>query len=252
MLNIQKQFITFNRTVRSVKPSNIVIHSTGNTSDTAQNNHDYFAGGDRGASADFFVDDTDIIQIIDSDNYYSWQVGDGHGKYGISNANSVGIEMCGTGGGNISDITINNTVELTRYLMNYYNIGIDNVVRHYDASRKSCPYQFEQNNWSRWYDFKNRVANGVITGEWLKGTAPGKEDKWWYKHSDGSYSTSTWEQIEGEWYYFDYQGYMSTGWIYTTADANYYYCYSNGKMAHDIVLWDAWKFDSNGVGTKII
>ena len=66
MLNIQKQFISYNRSVRTQSIKYIVIHSTGNVGDTAQNNHDYFASGNRGASADFFVDDNNIIQIIDN------------------------------------------------------------------------------------------------------------------------------------------------------------------------------------------
>ena len=65
MLEIQKQFINYNRSFRSQAIKYIVIHSTGNTNDTAQNNHDYFARCNRGSSADFFVDDNNIIQIID-------------------------------------------------------------------------------------------------------------------------------------------------------------------------------------------
>jgi N-acetylmuramoyl-L-alanine amidase CwlA len=251
MLDIQKQFINYNRSSRSQSIKYIVIHSTGNTNDTAQNNHDYFAGGNRGASADFFVDDNNIIQIIDSDNYYSWAVGDGHSKYGISNSNSISIEMCGTNNGNISDKTINNTVELTQYLMNRYNIDIEHVVRHYDASRKSCPYQFQSNNWSRWYDFKERVKNGVKKGEWLKGTAEGKTDKWWYKHADGSYTKQDFEYIDGNWYYFDYEGYMITGWLHLTSTGYDYYFYSDGIMAHDCELWGTYRFDENGHATKL-
>ena len=145
-MNISKQFIGYNKSVRTQSIKYIVIHSTGNSGDTAQNNHDYFASGNRGASADFFVDDNNVIQIIDSDNYYSWHCGDGHGAYGISNSNSIGIEMCGTNNGNISEATINNTIELVKILQSKYNIDNDHVVRHYDASRKCCPSQFSNNN----------------------------------------------------------------------------------------------------------
>ena len=83
-------------------------------------------------------------------------------------------------------------------------------------------------------------------GEWIK------DDKgWWYKHSDGSYTKSDFELIDGEWYYFDCNGYMITGWLYlTSTDCNYYF-YSNGQMAHDCELWGTWKFDCNGHGSKI-
>ena len=218
MLEIQKQFINYNRSSRSQDIRYIVIHSTGNTGDTAQNNHDYFAGGNRNASADFFVDDSNIIQIIDSDNYYSWHCGDGKGAYVISNSNSIAIEMCGTDGGNISDTTVNNTVELVQYLMKKYSIDINHVVRHYDASRKSCPYQFMSNSWARWYDFKERVsANASVSGNWILDNTG-----WWYKHSDGSYTKDGWEKIDNKWYLFDSKGYMLYGWQYSSG-ANWYY-----------------------------
>ena len=243
LLEIQKQFINYNKSARSQKIKYIVIHSTGNVGDTAQNNRDYFSGGNRGSSADWFVDDNNAIQIIDSDNYYSWHCGDGHGKYGITNSTSIGIEMCGTDNGNISNTTINNTIELVKMLQSKYNIDNGHVVRHYDASRKCCPSQFSYNNWERWNDFKQRLENATGKGEWLQ-----DEVGWWYKHADGSYTKCDWEQIDGKWYYFDYKGYMCTGWI--QAKGKDYLLYSNGEMAHDCELY-GYRFDSNGVATKI-
>ena len=83
-------------------------------------------------------------------------------------------------------------------------------------------------------------------GEWIQ-----DDTGWWYKHSDGSYTKCDWEKIDGEWYYFDYKGYMVTGWLHLTSNNKDYYFYSNGKMAHDCELWGTYKFDSNGVATKI-
>ena len=71
-LTISKQFISYNRSSRSESPIYIVIHDTGDPGATAQNEHDYFTGGYRQSSADYFVDSENIIQIIDTDNYYSW------------------------------------------------------------------------------------------------------------------------------------------------------------------------------------
>lgn len=215
-MEISKQFITYNRSVRSQNIKYIVIHSTGNTNDTAQNNHDYFAGGNRGASADFFVDDYNIIQIIDSDNYYSWAVGDGHGMNGITNGNSVSIEMCGTANGNISEKTIENTLELTKYLMNKYGLDESRVVRHYDASYKSCPYQFQSNNWSRWWNFKSRL-NGKYKIGW------NKDNTGWYYSTDGNnYYKNEWRKIDGYWYSFDENGYARKGW-FKDEDSRWYY-----------------------------
>jgi N-acetylmuramoyl-L-alanine amidase CwlA len=158
MLQIQQKFINFNKTNRSVKPSYIVVHDTADPSATAQNEHDYFNGGDRQASADIFVDDNNIIQIIDTDNCYSWAVGDGRGNFGITNSNSMSVEMCLDASGNPSESTINNTLDTVRYFMSKYEVSIDRVVRHYDASRKCCPCSFSANNWSKWNEFKSRLA----------------------------------------------------------------------------------------------
>ncbi|MDO4415129.1 MAG: hypothetical protein Q4C20_08615 [Erysipelotrichaceae bacterium] len=46
-------------------------------------------------------------------------------------------------------------------------------------------------------------------GTWIQAA----DGRWWYQHSDGSYTTSDWEYINGKWYYFDSEGWMVTGWI---------------------------------------
>lgn len=62
--------------------------------------------------------------------------------------------------GSVTTKTEANTIELLQYLMKKYNISIDRVVRHYDASRKNCPAQFNlDKKWTRWYVFKNKLMN---------------------------------------------------------------------------------------------
>ncbi|CEN78345.1 N-acetylmuramoyl-L-alanine amidase [Paraclostridium sordellii] len=65
--------------------------------------------------------------------------------------------MCRTDNGRISEKTVANTLELTKYLMEKYGIDADCVVRHYDASRKDCPSALHNNNWDRWWNFKQRL-----------------------------------------------------------------------------------------------
>lgn len=49
----------------------------------------------REASADFGVDDLNIVQFNPNPlKYYCWSVGNGKGKYGITNSNSISIEIC--------------------------------------------------------------------------------------------------------------------------------------------------------------
>lgn len=52
---------------------------------------------------------------------------------------------------------------------------------------------------------------------------------WWNKEGD-SYSVG-WKNIEGEWYYFDDNGYMKTGWI--QSENKWYYLYDCGTMARN-------------------
>ena len=61
------------------------------------------------------------------------------------------------------------------------------------------------------------------SGSWIKSGS-----RWWYKHSDGSYTTNGWEQINGTWYYFDSEGWMKTGWI--KESGNWYYLNTSGAM----------------------
>ena len=132
----------------------IVIHDTGNTSKGADANahFSFFNSADRQSSAHYFVDDTQVLRIIkDSDK--AWHCGDGNGKYGITNENSLGIEICINMNGNFN-IAFDKAAELTSFLMKKYNITLENVVRHYDASRKICPNSMSKNNWEKWNKFK--------------------------------------------------------------------------------------------------
>ena len=158
-MKINKKQIAYNRTSRNQKPVYIVIHDTGNTGKGANANahFNYFNGGNRNASADFFVDDTQILQVNDYNKFYTWHCGDGRGKYGITNRNSIGIEMCINSDGSY-DAAFNKTIELTKYLMQELNIDINHVVRHYDASRKNCPASMSKNSWALWQGFKAKLT----------------------------------------------------------------------------------------------
>lgn len=141
----------------------------------------------RNASADFVVDDDSMLQVNpDPENYFCWAVGDGKGKYGINNKDCVSIEMCsnltkGTSaavpnhtGWYFTDETIENTIKLSKMIMERYNIPWENVIRHYDVSRKLCPgiigwnpgslYNAktgdktnERNTEEKWHEFKNKL-----------------------------------------------------------------------------------------------
>lgn len=134
----------------------IVIHYTGNKTDKATSNGNYFKSENRGASAHYFVDDTTVVQVV-SENDTAWAVGRNYGSNNLfgkcTNSNSISIEMCSTNG-RISDATYQNTVALVKSLMKKYNIDAAHVVRHWDVCSKSCP------GWTGW------GANGCDASIW--------------------------------------------------------------------------------------
>ena len=147
----------------------------------------------RNASADFCVDDRDIVQFNpDPRNYYCWAVGDkrqitgGASLNGIAlNKNTISIEICSSckpgfsvananhEGWYFTEAALNNAVKLAKILMKTYNIPIERVVRHYDITGKLCPAlvgwndyyvmsndgktKIRKNNSEQWQAFKARL-----------------------------------------------------------------------------------------------
>lgn len=82
-----------------------------------------------------------------------------------------------------------------------------------------------------WDGILKYVGNVSQTTGWIQ-----QNGKWWYKHSDGSYTTNGWELIDNKWYHFDSEGWMQTGWI--LVDDKWYYLTDSGAMATDWVQKD--------------
>lgn len=162
MLPIQQKFVNYNFSKRSERPQYICIHDTANNGGTALNHYNYFNGGNRNSSADYFIDSHNIIQIVDTDKNYSWAVGDGKGRYGITNNNSVSIEICLESNGHYTSETLKNVLDLTKFLMEKYNIPFNRVVRHYDASRKNCPNTMSYGGWKGWLEFKDKLEGKIV------------------------------------------------------------------------------------------
>ena len=184
-----KNLTTVNYTKGNSGRKYIVIHYTGNETDTAKANSNYFKSINRGASAHYFVDKTTVYQVVD-DNNMAWAVGRNYGSnnlFGkVTNANSISIEMCSTNG-KIANETYKNTVELTKKLMKKYNIPASNVVRHYDVCSKKCP---GWDGWGTngkaatiWNKFKKDiVATETKKIEQVAGTAKNNNQLWYRAH----------------------------------------------------------------------
>ena len=168
----------------------IAIHYTaGSTSrqGAAENTRHVFLN--RRASADFVVDDAEIVQINpDLRNYYCWSVGDpknttsGGGQlYGkANNKNTLSVEICSNikkgystkyanhKGWYYTAASLDNALRLVRYLMACYGIPTENVVRHYDISGKLCPGIVGWNN-ARIYDNNGKpTPEANNSEEWKK------------------------------------------------------------------------------------
>jgi len=138
---------------RPMRPAFITIHSTDNTSRSADAFHHALAmkKGLRGRhnrtrflTWHFTVDDHSIYQSLPTN-----ETGE-HADYeGQGNRLSIGIEMCVNRGNNLG-ITVDRTAQLTAMLMRRYRIPIDHVVPHMhwrmirysdhrDLGYKRCP-----------------------------------------------------------------------------------------------------------------
>lgn len=162
MLPITRMISKYNH-YKGNEPKYIVIHYTGNKKDSALNNAKYFNGGNRNASAHYFVDDTTIFQVVEDTNG-AWHVG--NTKTEVNNRNSIGIEMCCSGNYQVSAKTEANTIELVKYLMKKYNIPVANVRTHAEVTKygKTCP-NWNANNWQRWKTFKTKLTQTEPVGK---------------------------------------------------------------------------------------
>ena len=116
---------------------------------------------------------------------------------------------------------------------------------------------------STWYYLKSDGTMAADTwigdyyvnadGAWV----PGKEKpvdkwintsgRWWYRHADGSYIKSNWEQIGNQWYYFDEDGWMVTGWL--KLSDTWYYMNTSGARVSNCWTWvgnSCYYFDEDG------
>lgn len=164
-MNFKQCNSTNYKTGRNDNIKYIVIHYTSNNGDTAKNNADYFASNKNiSASAHYFVDENTVWQSVkDADT--AWHCGAKSYKHPYCrNGNSIGIELCSmkdaVGNYYFKDKTVKNAAELTKSLMNKYNIPITNVIRHYDVTGKVCPAPMV-NNTSLWDKFKEMISVSV-------------------------------------------------------------------------------------------
>lgn len=165
----------------------IVIHYTANNGDTAQGNASYFNSVIRYASANYFVDENGIVQVV-KDTDIAWHC-ESKGMKLLTpcrNKNSIGIEMCSrkdaSGKYYIKQETVDNAIELTKLLMKKYNIPIENVIRHFDCCGKNCPEPFVRDE-NLWIKFKEKLTDSNITDVKEKENMEEEEDMIKYNYT---------------------------------------------------------------------
>ena len=154
----------------------IVIHYVGALGG-AKANCQYYAGQYIGASAHFFVGfDGEIWQAVEIEDI-AWHCGASSYKHAdCRNSNSIGIEMCVRKRNTASmgaadkdwyfeDATVAAAAELTRYLMEKYNVPASHVIRHYDVTGKICPNPYVYNAMAHtWDEFKQLISGAASAG----------------------------------------------------------------------------------------
>ncbi|MDY4206229.1 MBL fold metallo-hydrolase [Blautia obeum] len=133
----------------------------------------------------------------------------------------------------------------------WYRCGNGSWLANEWATIDDVCYYFDTDGWMAtgwkkidgiWYYFKQDGSLAVNqwidncyvddTGAWIEGYEENRwinsEGRWWYRHGDGSYTKLEFEEINGEWYYFDADGWMVTGW--QLIHGEWYYFAGNGIM----------------------
>ena len=118
----------------------IVVHYTGNPGTTAEQNRSYYKNlaetKETYASSHFVIGmDGKIIQCVPLNEiaYCSNQ----------RNDDTISIECCHSDDtGQFSQDTLDALVQLLNWLIKTYELGRDDILRHYDVIGKECPYYF--------------------------------------------------------------------------------------------------------------
>ena len=138
------------------KPAYVVIHETDNWSRGADAKAHATAmkNGNLAGTVHYYVDSKSIYQTLDHKDG-AWAVGDGGGKYGITNRNSINIEICVNPESDYYK-AVDKAEQLAASLLKQYGWGVDRLKRHYDASRKHCPRRIQDEG--LWPEFKRKTA----------------------------------------------------------------------------------------------
>lgn len=138
-MEIKKMIAKSNCYIGQNNPAYVVVHETDNWNRGANANAHAraMANGNLAGTVHFYVDSGECYQTLDYEDG-AWAVGDGKGAYGITNKNSINIEICVNPESDYYK-AVDNCAWLCAKLLKDRGWGTDRLKRHYDASRKHCP-----------------------------------------------------------------------------------------------------------------
>ncbi len=136
------------------KITGIVVHYTANPGATAMENRNYFENlkdtHETKASSNFVVGiEGEIVQCVPT-----WEVAYASNS---RNIDTVSIECCHPDEtGKFTDATYRSVVNLCAWLCMKFDLGADDVIRHYDVTGKECPKYFVDHE-DAWENFRQDV-----------------------------------------------------------------------------------------------
>lgn len=144
------------------KINSIFVHYTANPGTSAAQNRSYFANlaltQERSASAHLIIGyEGELIQCIPFDEQ----------AYAVMtrNEDSISIECCYISeDGSFTQETYDTLVHTLAWLVDKYDLSVDDILRHYDCGGKKCPVYYVENE-GAWEELLRDVAAYVDAGE---------------------------------------------------------------------------------------
>ncbi len=161
-VKISRNYLTPNEYSRPQDPlkdiKSIVIHYTANPGTTAANNRSYFEGlaskHTTYASSHYIIGlEGEIIQCVPLNEI----------AFASNNRNNdtLSIECCHEDEtGRFNQATYDSLVSLTAALCIEFDLGEEDIIRHYDVTKKLCPLYYVEHE-EEWYDFRREVMARV-------------------------------------------------------------------------------------------
>jgi len=154
---------------RTMTPTSVTIHNTGNPSANALAHANAQSKGNLASmqmAVHYYVDDTDTMYQCLENTQQGWHAGDGSTPNG-GNATSIAVEICEQKGINQVQ-AFKNAAWLVAHLLNQYGWNLDHVRQHHDwkstkyPTGKDCPYLLRHATAGvTWADFQGMVLTEI-------------------------------------------------------------------------------------------